>query len=377
MNLELKVGVLATTVLLSACGGQSGLSRAVATAPHHGESPATGVPDPQREAPISPASAKATREDLQKRTVGEWFSAFNAHDAKRLATLYQPDAPMGRPAVGGWAEVKASDEAEKSFAMIFESFPDLKAAAARVYQGEDVVVVEWAAAGTNDGEFFGAPTHKKTAVWGCDLLWLAEDGRIKREDTFRDDLTIMQQLGKAPGRPRELGAWPEGGPRWLADAGAAATRDRIEMMKRTWPTAWTTHDSKAYGALLNEDCEHDDMSTAVDYKGRAALLKELDGYVASLPDLRVTIDRAWAFDSNVVVAEFTLTGTMKGRIGPFRPTNKEVVMHGLDIDELRDGKLQRAITYSNGLEFLAAVGAIPKLDAVTSGSATPAAIASF
>jgi hypothetical protein len=51
---------------------------------------------------------------------------------------------------------------------------------------------------------------------------------------------------------------------------------------------------------------------------------------------------------------------MKGNMGPFKATGKPITIHGLDVDELEDGKMRKAFTYSNGMELLAALGALPK-----------------
>ena len=72
---------------------------------------------------------------------------------------------------------------------------------------------------------------------------------------------------------------------------------------------------------------------------------------------------------NLVVAKFTFSGTMKGALGPLKATNKPLTIHGLDVDEFKDGKMLKGTTYSNGIELLAAVGALPKPPAAKPGAA--------
>ncbi|HEY4119633.1 MAG TPA: hypothetical protein VGM56_17310, partial [Byssovorax sp.] len=75
---------------------------------------------------------------------------------------------------------------------------------------------------------------------------------------------------------------------------------------------------------------------------------------------------------NVAIAEFTFSGTMQGDIGPFKATKKPIVIHGVDVDVMKDGKYEGAVTYSNGMELLAQIGALPKPKPPAAPGAKPA-----
>src|SRR5678816_3803500 len=102
-------------------------------------------------------------------------------------------------------------------------------------------------------------------------------------------------------------------------------RDRdklVETMKNSWPATWNKRDVKAYGEVVAEDSSHLEIAGPVDYKGKAALLKELEMYSKAVPDMKTSVENAWGFAPNIVVATFTFGGTMKGALGPLKPTNK-------------------------------------------------------
>jgi steroid delta-isomerase-like uncharacterized protein len=206
----------------------------------------------------------------------------------------------------------------------------------------------------------GPPTNKKAAVWGASVYWFNADGLITRDEQFHDQATIAQQLGKMPGKPRDLATLPEGEPTWVVATGTADEDKLVDAMKATWPATWSRRDPKAYADVITDDALHSEIAGPNDFKGKDACIKECVLYAKAMPDMTVTIDKAWAFAPNVVVAEFTFSGTMKGNIGPFKATNKPLTIHGIDVDVLKDGKMQKAVTYSNGMELLAAVGALPK-----------------
>jgi steroid delta-isomerase-like uncharacterized protein len=345
--------------LVSACAG----GNAAAPPPATGAPPATPAPgSPVATTPpaASPEGSKTSLADLEKKALADWYSAFNAHDAKKLASLYAADALSARTGPGGWETKEGPAGVEKGFVPLFTAFPDLKAAAVRVLQKNDLLVVEWAASGTNSGELNGPATNKKAAIYGCDVFWFNEAGAIKRQESFHDDTTMLQQIGKMPGKARDLAVLPDKDAEWIVAAGTPEEDALVEKMKSTWPATWNKRDAKAYDAVLNDDSEHNDITIPTRTKGRAALLKEFTSISKALPDMVTTIDKAWAFAPNIVVSEITFTGTMKGPLRTLKATNKPVTIHALEIDELKAGKIQKGTTYSNGLELLAELNMLPK-----------------
>ena len=350
-------------LVLTACGGEEAAAPPAA-------SPLSPVPPLASAGPSAPASTaeapppappKPPLAELEKRTIAAFYAAFSEHDTKKMASLYAHDAVMAAPGPGGWKEIKGANAIVAAFAEPFTAMPDIRAATSTVYQKKDVAVVLWAAAGTNTGaSAIGQPTNKKAAVWGASVLWFDQDGLITRDEQFHDQATVLQQIGKMPGKPRELAALPAGETTWVVATGTPDEDKLVDQMKATWPATWSRRDSKAYAEVITDDALHSEIASPNDYKGKAENLKELGMYAKALPDMSVTIDKAWAFAPNVVVAEFTFTGTMKGSLGPFKATGKPITIHGLDVDELKDGKMQKAVTFSNGMELLGELGVLPK-----------------
>ena len=349
---------LMTMPLFFACGGETA-SVPPAAGPEPATPAASAAPPPVETPPAT--AAKPALADLEKKAITDWYAAFNAHDTKKLMPLYSADAVAASPGPGGWHETKGGEAISSGFAPLFASMPDLKAAPVRILQKSDLVVVEWAATGTNTGDIMGGPpTNKKAGILGADVFWFAPDGLITRSESFHDQATIAQQLGKMPGKPRDIATLPAGEPVWVMATGMADEDRLVDQWKSTWPAAWNKHDVKAYGDVINDDSAHIPLDSPVDYVGRAALIKEFQMNMKAFPDLTNSIDKAWGFAPDTIVAEMTFTGTMKGSMGPLKATNKSGSSHGLEIDEMKAGKVQRGVTYANGMEFLSSIGALPK-----------------
>ncbi len=96
----------------------------------------------------------------------------------------------GIPVVKGTVELKA-------YILNYQrAFPDLKVTVDHWIQSGEQVVTVWTFDGTNTGEFGEyVPTGKKAIVSGVSLFILDDENRIKREDTYYNELYLLQQLG--------------------------------------------------------------------------------------------------------------------------------------------------------------------------------------
>lgn len=308
--------------------------------------PSSPAPEPEPEAPGRPLLS-----NIEKRTVTDLFDAINARDGKKVAGYFADNVATRDFGANGPEERVGREIVESAFASTFASFPDIQVRPTRFFQRSDTVIAEWISSFTPPGK----ANAKKAGIMGAYVLGFNDDGVIIRIDWYRDPATIAQQLGRAPGRFRPVPEPPSGEPAWIAASGGPEEESLVDVMKATWPESWSKHDRNAYAAAVTDGAFHADIATPNDYRGKAEILKAYDVYAKALPDMQVTIDRAWSFSPSYVVAEFTLSGTMEGNIGSFKATKKPFTIHGLDIDELDAGKIAKSWTYTNGNEFLGQV----------------------
>lgn len=130
-------------------------------------------------------------------TIDALVSAWNSHDPATLAACYTPDAtfedvPLGSPVSGQSALLSL-------FAGLFRAFPDLvMTPGKRVEQGE-CLIWEWIITGTHRGEFNGVPpTGKSVQLRGASVC-VIRNGKVSENREYWDLLTVLRQLGVAPG----------------------------------------------------------------------------------------------------------------------------------------------------------------------------------
>jgi steroid delta-isomerase-like uncharacterized protein len=100
------------------------------------------------------------------------------------------DPPMGFP---------ASREGMRSAAAAFRAaFPDWHSDIGFYVEEGDLVVENFTASGTQQGEIFGVPPSGRTVSLPGINIWRVRDGRIVERWGRLDDLGLMRQLGLVP-----------------------------------------------------------------------------------------------------------------------------------------------------------------------------------
>jgi steroid delta-isomerase-like uncharacterized protein len=340
---------------LFACGGDAQTAKSPVMASATPSAPS--APEPPPAATVSDVAAappKPTLADLAKGAMMTMTDAFNAHDAKKLASIYAMDSIKSSPSPDGWKRVSGRESIEQSFAKFFSSVPDAAIHLSRTLMKGDQAAMEYVGTATDKS------SGKSIGVRAASVLWFDADGLVKQEHVYVDGATIAMQAGTMPGKARAVAKPPTGDAQWVL---ATPSDDGLEAKATSmWPASWQKHDRKAYDASITSDFVHEEIASPNDYIGRDDALKEFDVFDKAVPDQTVTIENAWAA-SGVVVMEFTFAGTQKGAFGPLKALNKKFTIHGLDFDVITGDKMSKATTYSNSIEYLTQLGVIPSNDA--------------
>jgi len=356
-------GLLAIVITAAACGGQEARPPLVAS-PMPSAPPAPPLPAPP--APIEDTPPpKPVMADAQRKFLAELEAGLAARDAKKVAALYSTGAVLTSAGKDGIHESMGRGEIEaaraRGFAVMGKAFPDVKWTHTRALQNGDVMVLEWVGTGTDTGGFLDdKPTNKKVGWRGISILWFDDDGLVRREHGVLDPLTIMGQLGRGDAATRKVRA-PAQAPAsptvFVSAKGSPEEQKNLDGVKAMYPLV-AKKDDKALLAMLTDDVVHADLTQPDDVKGKDGVKKELGGWQKAFPDLEVSVAQAWAF-GDVVVTEIATTGTFKGPLGALKPNGKKATTHGVDVVELKDGKIARMTSYANGRELLVQYDLLP------------------
>src|SRR5262245_43674273 len=126
------IGAAALTLAATGCGPEAEFTPPppVPTSPAAPPTHAGATPTAPAAAPApAPAAPQPALVELQKHAISAQVAAMNAHDAKKMAEIYRPDAVAVEPSPYGFAEQNARQSAEQMASALFTQFPDFKVAA--------------------------------------------------------------------------------------------------------------------------------------------------------------------------------------------------------------------------------------------------------
>ncbi len=303
----------------------------------------------QAEAPPAatsePAAApKRPLAELVKESVAASEAAWAAKDVKKLETLYTKDASFVTWGLSGPKEQKGA-EMIQGLDGFWKSLAEVKMKTSRAIHVGDLVVGEWVVTGTTADK-------KQLGVSGVSLMWYGEDGKVKREQLYMDEQTVGMQMGEKSLRGRTPAqAQPAASTEWVTAGGSPDEQKNVEAVKALYATL-EKKDTKAFEAALADDAVFADLARPEDVKGKAKIKDDFAKFTKAFPDLKLEAKQVVGAGKYVVV-EGSWTGTMEGQLGPLKPTKKKGSLHFVDVFELKDGKVAKLTTYSNGAEFAA------------------------
>ena len=322
-----------------------------------GEQPAPQPPPPPPPAPPvvasaasteAPPAAKPTQAELIQKTMQSFGDAMNAGDSAKVATLFATDGEWN---AYGFDEMHGREAIQKGAQQWADMSKDAKGAPKRVFMKGNVVASEIVFAGTMTGDFMGMKATKKPFGLG-DLLVISfnDDGLIASIHDYFDGPGFMAQLqGKKDAPP--LAAPPTAAPEMHVAKGTPEEDKLADWLKGTIDT-FNKDDAKALSPLMAPE---GDVTFYLMGGKNIKTGKDLDKFHADLfkavPNAKWAVTSAWGIDG-YVVDERLFTGTLKGRLGPVPPTNKDFTSHiGEIIQPSADGKYEHAWVYGNPMEM--------------------------
>lgn len=346
-------GIVVGALLVGGCGGES--ETLPPPAPPPPPPPMVMAPPPQTAPPPAPPPPAPTLLDLEKQEVATAYAAMTAHDAKKFSEDYTPDATLS---VYGMGEAKGRDAIAENLGVLLAAFPDLVIAPGRTFVKGDVVISEWAWNGTQKGDFMGVKaTGKPAGLSGVSVLWFTPEGLVKQEHRYVDGSTLMAQLGasKMPARP--VPALPKE-PDFRTSSGSPDEDKELDIAK-PFLAAFEKKSESDFLGPLSDTVAWSDLAAPKDTAGKDEAKKFFQMFTKAFSDVKVSVDGIWAV-GDYVIAESTTSGKHTGPLGPIKPTKKPVAMHGVDIMQIKDGKIVSGTSYDNSAEMLDQMGLLPK-----------------
>jgi predicted ester cyclase len=328
-----------------------GSGSASGTGAASGSGSATPTPPP------TPTTGEMTAEEMAAR-YGECWGFFNDRKWDDFKGCFEPDAEskdVDQP------EKKGVEHIVKSGQDFVTAFPDGKAEIQLTLVGDKHVVGVILITGTHEGPIGEGPqaipaTHKKIGLLIGDVMDFHRKTRlVSGEWSFADPLTMLGQIGaiNAPHREPMTASLPEKGSVVL-EGGTDVEKANLAALQAS-TEAFNKHDLEAVAASRTDDMTFYDSSTPNDVD-KKQMMMGIEALVKAFSDLKSNVGGAFA--AGDYVASFgELTGTNDGSLdGKSKPTGKAIKTGFLTIGHYKDGKIDKAWRFVNGLSLLGQLG---------------------
>ncbi len=233
-----------------------------------------------------------------------------------------------------------------------------------------------AISGRQEGEMFGFPAKgRRMRVWGVNFYKHNDEGLIAERWGQFDVLTMMQQLGVAPGPP--VPEAPEEAPAY-GDPRRAGREDssNIEANKNVYRRMVEEVVNKGNFDVVDE-LFHPDYVDHVAPPGTTpglAGVKEIfQMFRTGFPDVKFTIDQMVG-EGNYVATLVHGEGTQTGQFIQFPPSGKHAVWRSVGFFRVEDGKIREHWGIPDLLGLLIQIGIIPPPQAASAAGTVEAQV---
>ena len=139
--------------------------------------------------------------------------------------------------------------------------------------------------------------------------------------------------------------------------------DQARELAHHWMDAWNRKDADALLALMTDDIAYDDPALAETAHGKEDVRAFTALIWRAMPDMRFTEPMGMfvAQEGPRIIAPWHMSAAFTGPLDPpgFAPTGDRVELDGVDVWELRDGKVCRYWAYYDNMDVGRQVGLLP------------------
>lgn len=120
-------------------------------------------------------------------------SCWNLNDLDALAGITKTEFIR---TLNGIKVAGSQNEMQAHINVFAKGFPDMEVSMESMYLSEDKVFIKWEFTGLNSGIFGECPpTQKDVKIGGLSQMTFDEQGILIQEDTYYNELSLLQQMG--------------------------------------------------------------------------------------------------------------------------------------------------------------------------------------
>jgi steroid delta-isomerase-like uncharacterized protein len=135
-----------------------------------------------------------------------------------------------------------------------------------------------------------------------------------------------------------------------------STEENKVLLRRLFEEVWNHGNLAAVDELLAADYVLHDPAMLI--RGPEGFKAYVSAFRAAFPDIHATIEDQIAEEDKVAM-RFTVRATHQGEFQSLPPTGKQVILTGIDIQRIADGKIAENWVNLDALGLLQQLGVVP------------------
>jgi steroid delta-isomerase-like uncharacterized protein len=146
-------------------------------------------------------------------------------------------------------------------------------------------------------------------------------------------------------------------------ATTTTSTEAVRDVTERWMRGWNEQDADALVELIAADLHYTDPARPEVIRDAAGVRAFTAAMWRAMPDMRFTepLGVIAAPDGALAAAPWHMTGTFTGPLEPpgYAPTDDRLELDGVDVFELRDGKIARLVTHYDAMDVARKLGILP------------------
>jgi steroid delta-isomerase-like uncharacterized protein len=124
--------------------------------------------------------------------------------------------------------------------------------------------------------------------------------------------------------------------------------------------AWNAHDVERIKTFYAPEYEGVNVGQAEPQRGPQSICQATQSYLQAFPDLRF-LEEETVIQDNHVVLVWTAHGTHRGKLMRIPPTEREIMIRGISLLTVENGKITRGLYIWDVAGLLRTIGLLPEL----------------
>jgi hypothetical protein len=310
-------------------------------------------------APVRADAGPEAATARERAAVDAYAQAFALPGFGQLGRQLDDDARFSFP---GLEDAHGREPIVRAHEKLFGAFDQRSLTVRRVFRTKEEQTIEWTMTGLQSREWMGvAPTHRAVTARGVALIWTRDDGSITEIHLVFDVAELKAQLGQGPkgltaglsgASPSDAGLRTESpdDARGFESVGSPEEAAEVTVARGALDALEEKNESH-YEGSFDDDAEVIGLEPPVTH-GKLQARAYFRSMHKALSQLDTTVTNAWGVGSFAVL-EYTIAGAQLGPIG-WVPAQRDrvVLLHVVDVVEIRNGKIIRIWRYDNPAELL-------------------------